>query len=88
MGTQDVRAALVNVERGECAAGIVYATDAKVSAKVQTVMVFPKYSHDAIVYPLSITKNANPNAMPFYDYLKSGPAQAIFAHYGFQLLKH
>ncbi len=36
VGTQDVRAALVNVERGECAAGIVYETDAKVSDKVET----------------------------------------------------
>ena len=87
MGTQDVRAALVNVERGECAAGIVYATDAKLSAKVQTVMVFPKSSHDAIVYPLSLSKNANPNAKPFYDYLKSAPAQAIFMQYGFHFLK-
>ena len=87
VGTQDVRAALVNVERGECAAGIVYATDAKLSAKVQTVMIFPASSHDAIVYPLSVTKNANPNAMKFYDYLRSAPAQAIFAHYGFQFLK-
>ena len=87
VGTQDVRAALVNVERGECSAGIVYATDAKLSAKVQTVMIFPASSHDAIVYPLSVTKNANPNAMKFYDYLKSAAAQAIFAHYGFQLLK-
>ena len=87
VGTQDVRAALVNVERGECAAGIVYATDAKLSAKVQTVMVFPKSSHNAIVYPLSLSKNANPNAMPFYDYLKSAPAQAIFMQYGFHFLK-
>ncbi len=87
VGTQDVRAALVNVERGECAAGIVYATDAKLSAKVQTVMVFPKSSHDAVVYPLSLSKNANPNAMKFYDYLKSAPAQAIFMQYGFHFLK-
>ncbi len=87
VGTQDVRAALVNVERGECAAGIVYATDAKLSAKVQTVMLFPASSHDAIVYPLSLSKNANPTAMKFYDYLKSAQAQAIFANYGFQILK-
>lgn len=87
VGTQDVRAALVNVERGECAAGIVYATDAKVSAKVQILMAFPQNSHDAIVYPLSLIKNANPNAMPFYNYLKSAPAKAIFANYGFQFLK-
>lgn len=87
VGTQDVRAALVNVERGECAAGIVYATDAKVSAKVQILMAFPQNSHDAIVYPLSLIKNANPNAMPFYNYLISAPAKAIFANYGFQFLK-
>ncbi|MES2501078.1 MAG: molybdate ABC transporter substrate-binding protein [Pseudomonadota bacterium] len=87
VGTQDVRAALVNVERGECAAGIVYATDAKVSDKVETVMVFDKNSHDAIVYPISLTINANSNTMPFYNYLKSEPAKAVFTKYGFQFLK-
>ncbi|PPD14800.1 MAG: molybdate ABC transporter substrate-binding protein, partial [Methylotenera sp.] len=59
VGTQDVRAALVTVERGECAAGIVYETDAKVSDKVQSLMVFDKNSHEPILYPFSLTKQGN-----------------------------
>ncbi len=87
VGTQDVRAALVLVERGECAAGIVYKTDAKVSAKVDILSVFPNNSHDPIVYPLSLTKQSNPNAIHFYSYLKSKQAKAIFIQYGFHFLE-
>ena len=83
VGTQDVRAALVFVERAECAAGIVYATDAKVSTKVEKVGVFPESTHEPIVYPLALLNNARPQAMVFYDYLRSEKAQTIFAKYGF-----
>ena len=85
VGTQDVRAALVFVERGECDAGIVYETDAKVSTKVDNVAAFPESSHDPIVYPLALTKNANQSANSFYDYLKSEKAKVIFSKYGFNI---
>lgn len=87
VGTQDVRAALTLVERGECDAGIVYETDAKVTEKVETIAAFPDASHDAIVYPLSLTKNAKPEASGFYNYLKSEKAKAVFVKYGFTVLK-
>jgi molybdate transport system substrate-binding protein len=87
VGSQDVRAALTLVERAECDAGIVYETDAKVTEKVETIATFPDASHDAIVYPLSLTKNAKPEAADFYNYLKSEPAKAIFVKYGFTVLK-
>lgn len=83
VGTQDVRAALVFVERAECDAGIVYATDAKVSGKVENVAVFPDSSHEPIVYPLALLNNASQQAASFYDYLRSEKAKAIFAKYGF-----
>ncbi len=83
VGTQDVRAALIFVERGECDAGIVYATDAKVSNKVEVLSVFPETSHDLIVYPLALVKTANAAATGFYDYLKSEKAKVIFNKYGF-----
>jgi molybdate transport system substrate-binding protein len=83
VGTQDVRAALIFVERGECDAGIVYATDAKVSNKVEVLSIFPEASHDLIVYPLALVKNANTSATGFYDYLKSEKAKVIFNKYGF-----
>ena len=87
VGTQDVRAALTLVERAECDAGIVYETDAKVTEKVETIAAFPDASHDAIVYPLSLTKNAKPEASSFYDYLKSEKAKAVFVKYGFTVVK-
>lgn len=80
---QDVRAALVSVERGECAAGIVYATDAKASSKVRVVADFPPNSHAQIVYPLALVKNANPYAQGFYQFLMSDQARQIFNQYGF-----
>ena len=42
VGTDDVRTALAFVERGECPLGIVYATDAKISDKVEVVARFPE----------------------------------------------
>jgi len=86
VGTQDVRAALVFVERGECAAGIVYETDARVSVKVETVATFPDTSHDPVIYPLALVKGASPQAAGFYHYMKSDKAKAVFTRYGFSRL--
>lgn len=83
VGTQDVRAALRLVERGECAVGIVYETDAKISNKVDTIASFPDNTHEQIVYPLSLTKGAGLKATAFYNYLKSDKAKLIFTQYGF-----
>lgn len=83
VGTQDVRAALLFVERAECAAGIVYATDAKVSGKVEKIAVFPEETHEPIVYPLALLSHGSRQALAFYDYLKSEKAKVIFAKYGF-----
>lgn len=86
VGTQDVRSALVLVERGECDAGIVYETDAKISDKVEIVAKFPESSHAPIVYPLGLVVGANANAAGFYHYLGSLQAKAIFTKYGFTVL--
>ena len=83
VGTQDVRAALAFVARGECDAGIVYETDAKVSNKVENIATFPETSHEPIVYPLALLKNAGAQAADFYQYLQSAKAKAVFAKYGF-----
>lgn len=83
VGSQDVRAALAFVERGECGAGIVYATDAQLSHKVEVVTVFPDDSHAPIVYPAALLTRATPHAQAFLDYLRSPTAQAVFSKYGF-----
>ena len=87
VGTQDVRAALVLVERGECDVGIVYETDAKVSDRVEILSIFPEGTHEAIVYPVSLTIRAKSEASDFYQYLKSEKAKAVFIKYGFKLIK-
>jgi molybdate transport system substrate-binding protein len=89
VGTDDVRTALVFVERGECPLGIVYATDAAISDKVEILARFPPESHKPIVYPLALVRDARPGAQAFLDFLKGSPeAAAIFQHYGFSRLTH
>ncbi len=91
VGAQNVRAALAFVERGECVAGIVYETDAKISTKVEIVATFPEQSHVPIVYPIAIVSNANlastnKLANDYLNYLQSPNAIAIFKKYGFSIL--
>ncbi|MDB5969619.1 MAG: molybdate transporter substrate-binding protein [Hydrocarboniphaga sp.] len=88
VGTDDVRTALAFVERGECPLGIVYATDAAISAKVEVLATFPESTHQPIVYPFALLKDSRPEARALFDYLKTAPAATVFEHYGFSLLAH
>ncbi|WP_416202561.1 molybdate ABC transporter substrate-binding protein [Acinetobacter sp. ANC 4204] len=83
--TEDVRAALNFVARGECQLGIVYATDAAISKDVTVVGVFPINTHTPIIYPLGLVKN-NPNAVAFYQFLQTKQANVVFKKYGFTVL--
>ena len=88
VGTDDVRATLAFVERGECEVGIVYLTDALISQKVKVIGTFPSRSHRPIVYPLALTQQGqqNQDAVRFTQYLAhSSQADAIFQKYGFSL---
>lgn len=82
--TADVRAALALVARGEAAAGIIYATDARVSERVRIVGAFPQTSHEPIVYPAGrVAGSDNPAAAGFLAYLHSNDARATVGRYGF-----
>lgn len=83
--TEDVRAALNFVARGECQLGIVYATDAAISKDVKVVGVFPENTHAPIIYPLGLIKN-NPSAVKFYQFLQTKQANTVFKQYGFTVL--
>lgn len=84
----NVRSALLFVERDEAPLGIVYKTDALSSKKVQIVETFPEHSHDPIVYPMAIIKNKESDEVKgFYEYLRSQKAQNIFEQYGFMTVK-
>ncbi|GAA5069044.1 molybdate ABC transporter substrate-binding protein [Lysobacter panacisoli] len=88
VGTDDVRTALTFVERGECPLGIVYATDAKISQKVELLATFPANTHKPIVYPFAAVEGARPETKAFLRFVQTSPAAAaIFAKYGFTLLK-
>lgn len=81
---EDVRAALLLVERGEAPAGIVYATDAAASAKVAVAGTFPADSHDPITYPFAIIRDGDtPQARALMTFLAGPEARAIFARRGF-----
>jgi molybdate transport system substrate-binding protein len=84
--TENVRAALVLVARGEAPLGIVYATDAKVEPGVKVVGTFPDDSHPPIVYPVAATAGAKPEAGVYLTFLRSAAAKTVFEGYGFTLL--
>jgi molybdate transport system substrate-binding protein len=86
VGTEDVRAALTLVERGECDAGIVYATDAKQSKKADLIATFPEETHSAIVYPFALVTQSG-EAKAFLRYLESEQSTRLFAAYGFKRLQ-
>ena len=83
---KDVRSALTLVEREEVPLGIVYATDAAISSKINIVGEFPKDSHSPIAYPVAlVTGNATPSAERFLDFLKTPEVATIFITYGFSI---
>jgi len=84
--TENVRAALTLVARGEAALGIVYETDAKVEPNVKIIGAFPAESHPPIVYPVALTVNAKPEAAQYLAFLRSQAAKAAFETYGFTFL--
>ena len=79
-----VRSALAFVERGEAAAGIVYATDARVTTQVRVAARFPRSSHPPIRYPSAVVRGAPPAALAFLDALASPQAQPLWRAAGFE----
>ncbi len=84
--TEDVRAALLLVERGEAPAGIVYATDAAASKAVMVAGTFPESSHDPVSYPFAVTKSGdNAEARALLTFLAGPEARAVFVQRGFKV---
>ena len=84
--TDDVRGALLLVERGEAPAGIVYATDAAASKAVMVAGTFPAGSHDPITYPFAVTKAGDTaEARALLTFLSGSDARAVFARRGFKV---
>jgi molybdate transport system substrate-binding protein len=85
---ENVRVTLAYVDRGEADAGIVYATDARITDGVEQVFEFAQSTHDPISYPLVLLKGGadNPQARRFYEFLCSPQAAGIFKKHGFTWL--
>ena len=86
---ENVRVALMFVERGEAEAGIVYGSDARITDNVEQVAAFDPSLHDPIRYPLVLLKKGRDSASgrAFFDYLQSLPATAVFKKHGFTVLE-
>ncbi|MBV8589591.1 MAG: molybdate ABC transporter substrate-binding protein, partial [Acetobacteraceae bacterium] len=84
--TDDVRAALLLVERGEAPAGIVYATDAAVSKAVMIAGTFPANSHDPITYPFAVVKSGDTaEARALLAFLAGPQGRGVFVQRGFKV---
>jgi molybdate transport system substrate-binding protein len=85
--SENVRAALALVARGEAILGIVYETDAKAEPRVKVVATFPPDTHPPIVYPFTLTANAKGDGPArLLSFLQSDSARTIFAAQGFAVL--
>jgi len=85
--SENVRAALALVARGEANLGIVYETDARAEPRVKVVATFPAGSHPPIIYPFALTANAKGEAPArFLAYLQADAARTIFTSQGFSVL--
>lgn len=85
--SDNVRAALAFVARGEAPLGVVYATDAAIEDGVTVIGTFPAGSHAPIVYPAGITaQSESPVAGDFLDFMASDTARVIWEEFGFTVL--
>jgi molybdate transport system substrate-binding protein len=82
---KDVRQALAYVETGNANAGLVYATDARISNAVRVVATAPSDSHLPILYPVALLKDSkSPQpAHTLLDTLESPDSLSTFEKYGF-----
>jgi molybdate transport system substrate-binding protein len=83
---ENVRAALLLVERGEAPLGIVYATDAAASRGVRVVGTFPESSHPPISYPFALTRQGNTDeARALLGFLTGPEAAPVYRRLGFSV---
>lgn len=84
----NVRAALLFVERGDAPLGIVYATDAAASPGVRVIGTFPETSQTAITYPFALTRAGDTKEAGAFLAFAAGPEAApVWRRFGFTL-KH
>ena len=80
--TQDVRASLRLVLKGEVGLGIVYVTETR-DSEIDVLFTFPHDSHQDILYPVALCRGASQEAAAFFTWLSSREAQTIIRAKGF-----
>jgi molybdate transport system substrate-binding protein len=83
----NVRSALLLVERGEAPLGIAYLTDARASQGVRVVGTFPADSHPPVSYPFALTRRAvgNAQARALLAYLTGTGTTETWRRFGFNV---
>jgi molybdate transport system substrate-binding protein len=83
--SNSARSVLAAVESGNVEAGVVYATDAKISGQGRIISTATKNLHSPIVYPVSVLKNSQniESAKAYVQFLSSSSAQSVFVDGGF-----
>jgi len=64
--------------------GIVYATDAASGSALPIVMPLPEQSYPAISYVAAEAMDSQSDLKPFFDFLRSAEAKAVFQAAGLQ----
>jgi molybdate transport system substrate-binding protein len=82
---KDVRQVLTYVETENVDAGIVYATDARISQKVKVVATAAADSHSPVIYPVAVIKASHDpmSAKEFEAFLAGPRGQGVFQKFGF-----
>lgn len=84
---ENVRAALLLVERGEAPFAIVYATDALAAPSLRVVATFPAGSHAPVRYAFALTPRGarQPAALAALAFLAGAEAAPVWQRHGFVL---
>ena len=78
--TDNVRAALAMVARGQAPVGVVYASDAMADQSVRIMVRIPPETHSPITYPAAAL---TPAGRSFLDHLGTAASRAVFVAHGF-----
>ena len=84
---KDVRECLMYAERGEVDGAFVYATDVLQATRSRLLFRVPQELYPRVVYPMALTPAgaAKPEAVAFFNHLRTAEARAVLAKYGFSV---
>ena len=81
--TDNTRATVALLERGEAPLGFIYLSDTNVSPLIQILAALPANDIDPIAYELAIVKNGSEHAHEFIAFLNQDYARSVFSDYQF-----